>query len=74
MSPIEITPLTASDATVEALAAMLVEVVAHGGSVSFMHPLIPASPRASGAGRSRRPRPASGWSLAPGRTGRSRGP
>lgn len=41
MSRIEVTPLTASDATVEALAATLMEVVAHGGSVSFVHPVHP---------------------------------
>ena len=41
MSRIEVTPLTASDATVDALAATLMEVVAHGGSVSFVHPVAP---------------------------------
>jgi GNAT superfamily N-acetyltransferase len=37
--PVRITPLTASPDTVTALGEMLVETVAHGGSVSFMHPL-----------------------------------
>lgn len=41
MFPIQVTPLTASDTTIAALADILVEVVAHGGSVSFMHPLDP---------------------------------
>ena len=42
MSPaIEIKPLAASPATIAALRDMLIEVVAHGGSVSFMHPLRP---------------------------------
>jgi ribosomal protein S18 acetylase RimI-like enzyme len=39
MMPIRITPLTASPDTVAALSEMLVETVAHGGSVSFMHPM-----------------------------------
>jgi len=34
-----IAPLTAEPETIAALAEMLVEVVANGGSVSFMHPL-----------------------------------
>jgi ribosomal protein S18 acetylase RimI-like enzyme len=38
---IRIEPLGASPAIIQALAAMLVEVVAAGGSVSFMHPLDP---------------------------------
>jgi len=37
--PIRIAPLIASPDTVTALGEMLVETVAHGGSVSFMHPL-----------------------------------
>jgi len=37
--PIEIRRLGAHDAQLEALAALLVETVAAGGSVSFMHPL-----------------------------------
>lgn len=41
MSLIEVEPMTASDEVVGSLAAILVEVVAHGGSVSFMHPLEP---------------------------------
>jgi GNAT superfamily N-acetyltransferase len=36
-----ITPLHADAATSAMLAQILVEVVAHGGSVSFMHPLAP---------------------------------
>lgn len=39
MSAPRILPLTATPSVVEALAAILVEVVAGGGSVSFMHPL-----------------------------------
>lgn len=39
MPDIRIAPLTSSPDTVAALATMLVEVVAAGGSVSFMHPL-----------------------------------
>ena len=41
MPPIRIAPLTASPETIAALSEMLVETVAHGGSVSFMHPLAP---------------------------------
>ncbi|MEO8319468.1 MAG: GNAT family N-acetyltransferase [Bradyrhizobium sp.] len=39
MPPITIAPLAASPDTFAALSEMLVETVAHGGSVSFMHPL-----------------------------------
>jgi len=39
MPPIRISPLQASPDTFAALSEMLVETVAHGGSVSFMHPL-----------------------------------
>jgi ribosomal protein S18 acetylase RimI-like enzyme len=39
MSEIAIRPLAAEPATVAALARLLVETVAAGGSVSFMHPL-----------------------------------
>ena len=39
MSPIRIAPLAASPDTVAALGEILVETVAHGGSVSFMHPM-----------------------------------
>ena len=38
---IEIAPLASSPAIVESLADLLIETVAHGGSVSFMHPLAP---------------------------------
>ncbi len=41
MSEIVIKPLTAAPATRAMLSEILVEVVAHGGSVSFMHPLAP---------------------------------
>jgi ribosomal protein S18 acetylase RimI-like enzyme len=37
----EITPLSLTPPTLAALAEILVEVVANGGSVSFMHPLAP---------------------------------
>jgi ribosomal protein S18 acetylase RimI-like enzyme len=46
MNPIEIRPLAATAATEARLAELLVETVASGGSVSFMHPL--ASDDASG--------------------------
>ncbi len=36
----DIRPLTATPANLEALSALLVETVAAGGSVSFMHPLL----------------------------------
>jgi GNAT superfamily N-acetyltransferase len=39
MPPFTITPLTHQPLVVIALAKILVETVAHGGSVSFMHPL-----------------------------------
>ncbi|CAL77858.1 putative acetyltransferase, GNAT family [Bradyrhizobium sp. ORS 278] len=39
MSPIRIEPLTDTPESRGALSAMLIETVAHGGSVSFMHPL-----------------------------------
>ena len=38
MSDITIHPLGLNSATVDALAALIVETVAGGGSVSFMHP------------------------------------
>ena len=38
---IEITHLSSSPATIAALSEILIEVVANGGSVSFMHPLAP---------------------------------
>ena len=41
MSEIEIRPLTASPKVREMLSEILIEVVADGGSVSFMHPLAP---------------------------------
>jgi ribosomal protein S18 acetylase RimI-like enzyme len=41
MPEIFIAPLTASPRARRALSEILVEVVAHGGSVSFMHPLAP---------------------------------
>ncbi|UBV42986.1 GNAT family N-acetyltransferase [Deinococcus taeanensis] len=43
---IRIETLTAEPATLDALSDLLVETVAHGGSVSFMHPLAPAEARA----------------------------
>jgi ribosomal protein S18 acetylase RimI-like enzyme len=36
---LEIVPLRSSPETIAALADLLIETVAHGGSVSFMHPL-----------------------------------
>jgi ribosomal protein S18 acetylase RimI-like enzyme len=41
MSGIEIRPLSAAPDTLKMLSELLVETVAHGGSVSFMHPLAP---------------------------------
>jgi ribosomal protein S18 acetylase RimI-like enzyme len=41
MSGIKITALSATPHVIAALAEILVETVAHGGSVSFMHPLAP---------------------------------
>jgi ribosomal protein S18 acetylase RimI-like enzyme len=41
VSGIEIKPLSASPKISEALSAMMIEVVANNGSVSFMHPLEP---------------------------------
>jgi ribosomal protein S18 acetylase RimI-like enzyme len=38
-SPIRVEPLSADPVVIAALAAILVETVANGGSVSFMHPL-----------------------------------
>lgn len=46
----DIRPLAASPETIEALAAILVETVAGGGSVGFMHPLSLADARAFWAG------------------------
>jgi len=45
MSGIEIMPLRASPAVVDMLSDMLIEAVAAGGSVSFMHPLATESAR-----------------------------
>jgi len=41
MPGIEINALTAAPPTCEMLSEILIETVAHGGSVSFMHPLSP---------------------------------
>jgi ribosomal protein S18 acetylase RimI-like enzyme len=46
MSKIEIAPLSASPAVRGALSEMLIEVVADGGSVGFMHPLAAAAAEA----------------------------
>ncbi|GHF35004.1 ribosomal protein S18 acetylase RimI-like enzyme [Deinococcus metalli] len=46
MSDARIAPLTADTHTLDQLTALLVETVAHGGSVSFMHPLPPEQARA----------------------------
>src|SRR5271156_2625379 len=46
MSEVEIRALNASPETIAMLSEILVETVAHGGSVSFMHPLDPGSARA----------------------------
>jgi len=43
MSEIEIKPVVARPQTRAMLSDILIEVVAHGGSVSFMHPLAPES-------------------------------
>lgn len=45
MSNIHIRPLAATPALIDTLAALLVEVVAQGGSVGFMHPLAHADAR-----------------------------
>lgn len=46
MSDIEIKPLTATLRTVTMLSEILIETVANGGSVSFMHPLDPKTANA----------------------------
>lgn len=46
MTEIHIEALTASPETVAALGEMLIETVANGGSVSFMHPLAPDAAQA----------------------------
>ena len=46
MSEIEIKALSASPKICEMLSEILIEVVANGGSVSFMHPLAPETARA----------------------------
>ena len=46
MSNFEISALDGTPATVDALSAMLVEAVAHGASLGFMHPLSPAAAQA----------------------------
>jgi ribosomal protein S18 acetylase RimI-like enzyme len=46
MSEVEIRTLSASPDISEALSAMMIEVVANNGSVSFMHPLEPERARA----------------------------
>jgi ribosomal protein S18 acetylase RimI-like enzyme len=45
-TPLEIRALNATPDTLEQLGELIVEVVAHGGSVSFMHPLEPSAARA----------------------------
>jgi ribosomal protein S18 acetylase RimI-like enzyme len=46
VSGIQIKPLSASPTISEALSALMIEVVANNGSVSFMHPLAPERARA----------------------------
>ena len=46
MSEFAIRPIVAAPEAVSSLAAMLIETVAHGGSVSFMHPLAQAEAEA----------------------------
>lgn len=46
MSDIVIRPLVSSPAVIDALSALIIETVAGGGSVSFMHPLSPVDARA----------------------------
>jgi ribosomal protein S18 acetylase RimI-like enzyme len=46
MSRIEIRPLSASPKVRDMLSEILIEVVANGGSVSFMHPLAPEAANA----------------------------
>jgi ribosomal protein S18 acetylase RimI-like enzyme len=46
MSGIDIKPLLASPAICQALSEILIETVANGGSVSFLHPLPPNTARA----------------------------
>lgn len=43
---VNLTPLQNDAATINALSALLIATVAHGGSVSFMHPLAEADARA----------------------------
>lgn len=43
MADFAVTPLHSSASTVAMLCDILIETVAHGGSVSFMHPLDPAA-------------------------------
>lgn len=46
MSAITIRPLSPSPAVIDALATLIIETVAGGGSVTFMHPLSPEEARA----------------------------
>jgi ribosomal protein S18 acetylase RimI-like enzyme len=46
MATIDIRPLTAAADIRDRLSEILIETVAHGGSVSFMHPLAPEAARA----------------------------
>ncbi|MEA2645459.1 MAG: hypothetical protein QOE92_542 [Chloroflexota bacterium] len=46
MSTVEIRPVEASPANLERLAALVVEAVAAGGSVTWMHPLAPETAKA----------------------------
>lgn len=50
MAQVDIRPIEDSPGVRQALAAMLVEVVAHGGSVNFMHPLSLDAAEAAWAG------------------------
>ena len=51
-----IRPLNADEPTLAALSALIIETVANGGSVSFMHPLAPEAARSFGWARCRRRR------------------
>ena len=50
MSAIDIKTLSATPHILDMLGDILVETVAHGGSVSFMHPLAPQAARSFWAG------------------------
>ena len=74
LAGLDVVALRSSPEVIAALAEILIETVAAGGSVSFMHPLAPDVAAAFWTHRWRLPTLADGWCWARCRTNSSWGP